>query len=77
MTTFEDVGELYIKYQNDNGKQSEVDFYKNQLQKSIEEMDNLRQVSVYNSDFKTRCHEYSLGVLVENHWYIICNNINT
>lgn len=64
MTTFEDVGELYIKYQNDNGKQSEVDFYKNQLQKSIEEMDNLRQVSVYNSDFKTRCHEYSLGVLV-------------
>lgn len=38
MTTFEDVGELYIKYQNDNGKQSEVDFYKNQLQKSIEEL---------------------------------------
>ncbi|KAL5237151.1 hypothetical protein ACI65C_004561 [Semiaphis heraclei] len=44
MTTFEDVGELYVKYQNDNGTQTEVDFYKNQLQKSFEEMDNLRQV---------------------------------
>ncbi|KAL5237972.1 hypothetical protein ACI65C_005382 [Semiaphis heraclei] len=43
MTTFEDVGELYVKYQNDNGTQTEVDFYKNQLQKSFEEMDNLRQ----------------------------------
>jgi len=48
MTTIEDVGELYFKYQNNNGMQTEVDFYKNQLQKSFEEMDNLRQVSVYN-----------------------------
>jgi len=46
MNTFEDDGELYNKYQSDDGTQMEVDFYKNQLQKSFEKMDNLCQVSV-------------------------------
>lgn len=47
MDTFEDVGSMYIKYQEKNGDRSknELDFYKSELKDAFAELDLLRQVS--------------------------------